>query len=257
MGVPMGGAAWCAEALATHPDTVRQLHEDYIRLGADIVTANSYASSPHVLEVAGLGDRADELNALSVTLAREAITKVSPGRPVWVAGSMSSFGVYAVTRKGRALPSMTVLTESYKRQAHALAEAGADFLVLEMIRDTVHGTPLLNAALDTGLPVWVGLSCALTDDGEVRMLSGESFLAPSEVDFLETMDALMAIGGSVVAVMHSDVPCVGPGLKAARTRWEGPLAAYPNSGRFFGIDVNKWTNVGLPRGLSGGGQGVD
>ena len=58
---------------------VRRLHQDYIDAGADIITANSYASSPHNLEAAGLGDRADELNALSVQLVREAIENAAPG----------------------------------------------------------------------------------------------------------------------------------------------------------------------------------
>ena len=100
MGVPMHGEVWCAAALDTHPDTVRQLHEDYINAGADIITSNSYASSPHNLESAGLGDRAVELNALSIKLVREAIANAAPSRPIWVAGSMSSFGVYAISRKG-------------------------------------------------------------------------------------------------------------------------------------------------------------
>ena len=78
MGVPMHGEVWCAAALDTHPDTVRQLHEDYINAGADIITSNSYASSPHNLESAGLGDRAVELNALSIKLVREAIANAAP-----------------------------------------------------------------------------------------------------------------------------------------------------------------------------------
>ena len=45
MGVPVPGPSWCAVALSTHPDTVRQLHEDYINAGADIITTNSYASA--------------------------------------------------------------------------------------------------------------------------------------------------------------------------------------------------------------------
>ena len=230
MGVPMHGEIWCATALATHPDSVRRLHEDYIHAGADIITTNSYASSPHNLEAAGLGGRAVELNAISVKLAREAIANAAPDRPVWVAGSMSSFGVYAVTRKGRPLLPFPVLEESYRRQAHALADAGADFLLLEMIREGEHGSALLRAALETGLPVWVGLSCSLSPDGEVKMLSEVEFRDPSDLDFLETLDSLMSIGGSLLAVMHSDVPHVGPALKAALSKWPGPLAAYANSG---------------------------
>ncbi len=246
MGVPVDGPAWCAAALHSHPDTVRQVHEDYIQAGADIITSNSYASSPHNLEAEGLGERSDELNSLSVQLVREAIENSEADRPLWVAGSMSSFGVYAFSRRGRPLLSFSVLEESYRRQAHTLAEAGADFLLLEMVRESHHGGSLLRAALETGLPVWVGLSCALTPEGEVRMLSEFKPTDPSDQDFQETLEQVMAIGGSLLAVMHSAVPCIGPALKAARTKWKGPLAAYANSGTFFSIAEPNFDSVMPP-----------
>ena len=243
MGVPVPGPSWCAAALDTHPDTVRRLHEDYINAGADIITTNSYASSPHNLEAEGLGHRADELNALSVKLVREAITNTAPTRPIWVAGSLSSFGVYAFSRRDRPLLPFPVIEDSYRRQAHTLAEAGADLLLLEMIREPVHGGALLRAALETGLPVWVGLSCALTPEGDLRMLSEVEATAPSDIDFLETLEAVMAAGGSLLAVMHSEVHCISPGLKAARSKWNGPLAAYANSGIFFAVTERNYDAV--------------
>ena len=129
---------------------------------------------------------------------------------------------------------------------HTLAEAGADFLLLEMIREPVHGGALLTAALETGLPVWVGLSCALTPEGDLRMLSEIEATAPSNIDFLETLEQVMAIGGSLLAVMHSEVHCISPGLRAARSKWKGPLAAYANSGIFFAVTQRNYEEVTAP-----------
>ncbi len=56
-GVPMDDAAWSAAALVTHTDTVREVHEDYIRAGADIITTNTFATARHVLEPAGMGEQ--------------------------------------------------------------------------------------------------------------------------------------------------------------------------------------------------------
>ena len=56
-----------------HPDLLRAIHEDYIRAGADIVTANTFASARHLLERAGIGERTAELQRLAVRLAREAV----------------------------------------------------------------------------------------------------------------------------------------------------------------------------------------
>ena len=44
-GVPMSGETWCADANLTHPDTVQAVHEDYIAAGADIIIANTFATS--------------------------------------------------------------------------------------------------------------------------------------------------------------------------------------------------------------------
>ena len=56
-GAPMNDDAWCAVATASHPELLRAIHEDYIRAGADIVTANTFASARHLLERAGIGER--------------------------------------------------------------------------------------------------------------------------------------------------------------------------------------------------------
>jgi methionine synthase I (cobalamin-dependent) len=45
------------------------VHEDYDRAGADVIITNTFPTSRHVLELAGLGDRFRELNTLAVELA--------------------------------------------------------------------------------------------------------------------------------------------------------------------------------------------
>src|SRR4029077_5221760 len=87
----MDGIAWSAAALVTHPETVRSVHEDYLRAGAEVLIANSFATSRHVLTAAGLGDRVQELNRRSIELAKEAVGRAALDRPVWIAGSISRF----------------------------------------------------------------------------------------------------------------------------------------------------------------------
>src|SRR5262245_59742548 len=90
-GVPMHGFAWSAAALDTHPETVRAVHQDYIRAGADVIITNSFSTARHVLEPAGLGDRVRALNQRAVALAQAARENAATGRPVAIAGSISSF----------------------------------------------------------------------------------------------------------------------------------------------------------------------
>src|SRR5262249_10425272 len=129
-GVPMDGIAWSGVALATHPETVLAVHEDYVRAGAEILITNSFASSRHVLAAAGLGDRAEERTRRAVALARSAIDRARPVHPVWVAGSISSF--VPAGDQGRR-PSPEAERASYREQSELLAEAGVDLLALEMV----------------------------------------------------------------------------------------------------------------------------
>ena len=58
-------------ALKTDPEVVPQVHEDYIRAGADVIITNTNSTCRRALESAGPGDLVGELNTLAVALARE------------------------------------------------------------------------------------------------------------------------------------------------------------------------------------------
>src|SRR4028119_1122809 len=75
--VPMDDVAWDAAALATHPDRVRGVHEDYIETGADVITTNTFATARRVLGPAGMGGQFSALNIRAVALAREARDNVA------------------------------------------------------------------------------------------------------------------------------------------------------------------------------------
>src|SRR5260370_1039449 len=89
-GVPMDHVAWSARANLEQPHVVQRVHEEYIRAGAEVLIANSYAASRAALEPAGLGSRVAEANRSAVRAALRAREAAATG-PVAVAGSMSSF----------------------------------------------------------------------------------------------------------------------------------------------------------------------
>ncbi len=191
-GVPMDDAAWDAAALITHPDTVREVHEDYIRAGADVIITNTFATARHVLEPADMGEQFRELNTRAVTLAKQAQENAAD-RPVFIAGSISTFTArydYSYeprTEKARA---------NYREQAAVLAETGVDVVALEMMRDIEQTTYALEAAVATGLPVWIGFSCKTTDEGTVMLWDGDHTLA-------EALEQVPPLGASLVSVLHT------------------------------------------------------
>jgi len=222
-GVPMDRVAWSAAAIATHPEVIRAIHEDYIRAGADVIITNSFGSSRHVLEPAGLGDRVAPLNRRAVELAKEARDRAAGSRDVAIAGSISSWIAEGEVKN---TPAPAAARASYGEQAALLAEAGADLLVLEMMRDVDQSRICVEVAGATGLPVWVGFTCMLGVDGGTVVLRNRE----RDLPFDDSLGPVMAAGGSVVAVMHSDLDATDPALDIVFEKWRGPVAVYPHSG---------------------------
>ncbi|MDF2765678.1 MAG: homocysteine S-methyltransferase family protein [Rhodospirillales bacterium] len=223
-GVPMHRVAWSAAALETHPQMVRQVHEDYIAAGAEVITANSFGTSRHVLEPAGMGDQVADLNRRAVALAREARDRAAADRQVWVAGSISSF-IAEADLKNR--PTLEGARRSYSEQAELLAEAGAELLLLEMMRDVDYSRLAVECALATGLPVWIGFTCRRTQEGEI-LLRGRDV----EIPLAEAVAPVSEPGGALLAIMHSELEAVAPALDILAQQWSGPVGAYPHSGDF-------------------------
>jgi len=228
-GASMDRAAWCARATMTHGDLLRRVHEDYIRVGADVVTANTFATSRRMLGPAGLGDAVAEINTRAVQLAREARDAAAPGRPVAVAGSLSAMQPI-VPGTGETDPAFVASAAeakaNYGELAGLLAEAGVDLILMEMMCDIEQATYAVEAAVATGLPIWVGFSVGAAKGGRVPMHRRD------DLDFAEVIEPIMRVGGSVAGIMHSYAKDTTAGLEVLFERWPGPVSAYPESGFF-------------------------
>ena len=71
-GVPMNNQAWCGPATLDHLSVLEAVHLDYIAVGADVITANTFASSPLMLEPAGFGDQFEAINRAAIQTAHRA-----------------------------------------------------------------------------------------------------------------------------------------------------------------------------------------
>ena len=247
LGGAMDAAAWCGVANRTHPDTVRRVHESYLEAGADVITANTFATCRHVLDAAGYGDETVAINRRAVELAREARDRVAPDRPAAIAGSLSNNVAWlpgTVAPDPRYLPSPEQEAANYREMADTLAEAGCDLLLMEMMLDVEHSTRLMAAALATGLPVWTGISTSRGPGGRMigwHQASEEDGNLPEDyrqgpTEALETIiDALCALGPQVVGIMHSSFKSTTPGLDVLFQRWSGPVMAYPEANGFDAV----------------------
>jgi len=258
-GVRMNEHAWSGVCVLSHGDVVRQIHEDYIRAGAEVQITNTFASSRRALTGAGYGEQTARINKLAVELAKQARDKAAT-RPVAIAGSISTyFGRHDPVKQ----PDPPVERAAYREQAELLAEAGVDLIVLEMMTDIEQTAYALEGALATGLPVWIGFSVRRSEkDGSIVVFD--------EVASFE--DAVKAFAGSKAAaltVMHSRIENTVPALEILRKHWKGTLGAYPHSGTFkmpewqfvdlisaegFADEADKWVALGTQ--LVGGCCGI-
>jgi len=247
-GVPMDEVAWSARANLERPDVVQRVHEAYIRAGAEGIIANTFAASRAALEPAGLGSRVAEANRNAVRAALRA-REATATRPVAVAGSMSSFCPIAMEPTAPDAPLGRPASEDprfpgladFREQAALLAEAGADLIALEMIDGQGYGRAALQAAAETGLPIWLGMSPARRDDGTLGTL-------PELGDggsFKDLLRALVDPALAAVTVMHADPGVTLDAIDIIRGHYAGPIGAYAETG---GWQPPNWIFDGLTPG---------
>jgi homocysteine S-methyltransferase len=247
-GVPMDEVAWSARANLERPEVVQRVHEAYIRAGAEVIIANTFAASRAALEPAGLGSQVAEANRNAVRAALRA-REAAATRPVAVAGSMSSFCPVAMEPAAAGPPPAGPAAvdprlpglADFREQAALLAEAGADLIALEMIDDQSYGRAALQAAAETGLPVWLGISPARRDDGTLGTL-------PEIGDggsFEDLLSALVDPALAAVTVMHAEAGVTLDAIDVIRGHYAGPIGAYAETG---GWQPPNWIFDGLTPG---------
>lgn len=244
-GIPMNGACWSGLAVLDYPDTVRKIHADFIRAGAEIIITNTFASGRHVLGPAGEADHVRAINTNAVSLARRAIEETAT-EPVAVAGSLCE---WSYNQNDGEWSSPEAAGRALREQASLLADAGADLITIEMAQDTVLSPVAIDAAAETGLPVWLGLSCRKAQDA-CRLTAFDH----PDIDFEAYAVSIVAHARQypnvkLVNIMHTPVPDVADAVAIVRKAgWAGPVGVYPESG-FFKMPNWQFVDVISPENL--------
>jgi S-methylmethionine-dependent homocysteine/selenocysteine methylase len=158
---------WSARALVEAPGTLQHVHADYVRAGADVVTANTFRTHRRSLAAGGLGERAAELTRQAVALARAAVEDAHPGRPVYVAGSIAPLeDCYSP----ELVPPQDECEHEHAEMAQHLAAAGVDLMLVETMNTIREAQAATRAARASGLPVFTSFVCR----SDLRLFSGES-----------------------------------------------------------------------------------
>ena len=197
----------------TQPDLVAEIHQAYVRAGADVLETNTFGANRLKLAPFGLGERLREINAAGVRIARQAARGQA-----YVAGAIGPLGV-RVEPWGKT--GLDEAEAAFREQAEALAEAGVDLFMLETFGDVAElGAAVRGVRAVSDKPVVAQLTTG--DDGVTADgTPPEQFTAELE-----------ALGADVIGLNCS----VGPAamletIERIAERTTARLSVQPNAGR--------------------------
>ena len=197
----------------TSPRLVQEIHESYVEAGADFIETNTFGANEVKLGKFGLADKVEQINQAAVEIARE-----SAMGQVLVAGAMGPLGRQITEHGGLATEQAAA---AFVRQARALAETGADLLIMETFSRTEE---LLLAAGAVHEIIDLPIIAQLTVNERNETIYGERIdLAVARVAALP--------GVTVVGLNCS----VGPSdmlgsLELIRNVVDKPISVQPNAG---------------------------
>ncbi len=200
-------------------DLVREVHEEYIKAGADIIQTNTFSANYNKLQKFGLNTQIREINISAAKIAREAA-----GENIFVAGTIGPLGLriepYGPT-------SFDEARGMFKEQAEALLEGGIDLFVLETFSDLSEIQQAIKAVKELcDLPIIAQIA--------IQMDGNTVFGATPEI-FTKRLDEW---GADVIGLNCS----VGPALF---------LNALEKMREFTDKKLSAQPNAGLPRDVQG------
>lgn len=218
----------------TQPHAIAEVHRKYFEAGADIVETNTFSGTTIGMADYHMEDLVYELNFESARIAKEVaeeFTKLNPGQPRFVAGSIGPTNRTAslspdVNRPEYRAITFDELRVAYKQQIEALIDGGVDVLLVETIFDTLNAKACLFAIEEVkeerALDIPVMVSGTITD-ASGRTLSGqtvEAFLASVSHVPLLSIGFNCALGAEQLK----------PYLQRLSKETEFNTSAHPNAG---------------------------
>ena len=212
--------AWSATANIDNADVVQQVHQDYLRVGADVIISNNFWTTPSGMERIGLGDRWKEYAGAAADNAVEARDAGNPD--AYVAG-----GIAAPTLQGRTdsnAPDIDQMgadafRDEFLEHAQLLADASADVVLAEYVGYIDDCAAAVDACAESGVPVFLGVR-HIHEDGRMQYDERLEDLAA----------ALRGRPVDAVLIMCSNPEAASAGLPILRDAFDGPVGVYPNIG---------------------------
>ncbi|HEX8079341.1 MAG TPA: homocysteine S-methyltransferase family protein [Jatrophihabitans sp.] len=214
-GLPMAAPWWTSAALRTEQwrRVLRSAHADYLRAGAEVLTANTFRCNLRALRATGLDAAGPSWFVQAAVGVAAAARNDVPSSGALIAGSMAPV---EDCYRPELVPPDEELRVEHRWLATELVRAGVDLVLIETMNTLREARIALQEVLAAGGRAWVSFVCA--DGG--RLLSGESVAAAART--------VEADGAEVVLVNCTALAETEDCLRLLGERCHGPFGAYPN-----------------------------
>jgi len=216
----------CPDVLClTRPDIIEEIHSNYFRAGADVVTTNTFGASAHTLAEFDIADRAEDIGFAGASIARKAADAfTTKDRPRFVAGSLGP-GTKLITL-GQI--DYTTMRNSYAQAAKGLIRGGVDCVLLETCQDILQIKSAIAGIRDasneiTGDPDSTPIMISVTIEQTGSMLIGTTIEAA-----IEALRPL-PISGLGLNCATGPIEMVNT-IRTLASRWDRPITIMPNAG---------------------------
>lgn len=183
-GVEISPPLWSARALLDAPDVLEQIHREYLEAGADAIITCTFRTHRRTLAKIGMEDRAEELAARAVQIARRARDEVNIEAKV-----LGSVGPLEDCYTPEHAPREDICRYEHERMIRALVEAGVDLVWIETMGTLREAEAAAEAARQIAPGMW---AISFLPEGEGR--PGGLFSGESMVDLLPSLDDALAVG---------------------------------------------------------------
>ena len=165
----------------TNPETIGEIHNEYIEAGADIITANSFSANSISQSEYNLSEKAGQMAEAAARIARKAADEAP--RKIWVAGSVGPTSKSLSLAQNINDPifrpySFDGMAEAFERQIRGLINGGVDLLLFETCFDALNTKAALYAIEHipeaSDIPIMISASMS---DRSGRTLTGQTMEA--------------------------------------------------------------------------------
>lgn len=165
----------------TNPETIGEIHNEYIEAGADIITTNSFSANSISQSEYNLSDKAGQMAEAAARIARKAADEAP--RKIWVAGSVGPTSKSLSLAQNINDPifrpySFDGMAEAFERQIRGLINGGVDLLLFETCFDALNTKAALYALghIPEAKDIPVMISASMSDKSG-RTLTGQTMEA--------------------------------------------------------------------------------